>query len=55
MKPLSLAQQLGVPQYWTYREAAEKLAFGDLGASFPPGSFPPPSRFVLPHPATGFG
>ena len=29
-----------------YREAAEKLRLGDLTATFPEGSFPPPRPFV---------
>jgi len=41
--------------YWAYREAAEKLRAGLQEVSFPPGSFPPPLRFVSPHPAPGFG
>jgi REP element-mobilizing transposase RayT len=32
--------------YAAYRQAAEKLRLGDLTASFPEGSFPPPRPFV---------
>lgn len=35
-----------------YRHAAERLKAGDLQASFPAGSFPPPCPYV---PASGFG
>ena len=41
--------------YWAYREAADKLSEGIRDVIFPPGSFPPPTRFVRPHPATEFG
>ena len=38
-----------------YRDSADKLRQGDLGACFPDGSFPPPRPFVerIPEPAPG--
>jgi hypothetical protein len=41
--------------YWTYRYAAKQLREGLEDVVFPPGSFPPPAKFVTPHPQTGFG
>jgi len=41
--------------YCAYREAAKKLREGVRDVQFPPGCFPPPARFVTPHPQPGFG